>query len=168
MMVERFGFEVYQVTGLFLINFVANIFLAPVIGGLVVKWGERNAMIFEYIWLIFLFLAYTGIYLFDWGVVLAAGLYVLDHLFFALALAQKTYLQKIADPKDIGPTSAVAFTINHIGAVFLPVLLGYVWVVSPAIVFEIATGIAVLSLALALLVPRHPVRGHETIFNRQA
>ncbi len=167
MMVERFGFEVYQVTGLFLINFVANIFLAPLIGGLVAKWGERNAMIFEYIGLIFLFLAYTGIYLFNWGVVLAAGLYVVDHLFFALALAQKTYLQKIADPRDIGPTAAVAFTINHIGAVFLPVFLGYVWIVSPAIVFEIATGIAVLSLALSLLIPRHPVRGHETIFTKQ-
>jgi hypothetical protein len=164
MMVERFGFEVHEVTGLFLINFVANMFLAPVIGGMVSKWGERNALVFEYVGLIFLFLAYTGIYMFNWGVVLAASLYVVDHLFFALALAQKTYLQKIADPKDIGPTAAVAFTINHIGAVVLPAIMGYIWLISPAVVFEIATGIAVLSLALSLLIPRHPAPGNETIF----
>ena len=167
MMVERFGFEVHEVTGLFLINFVANMFLAPVIGGMVSKWGERNALVFEYVGLIFLFLAYTGIYLFNWGVVLAAALYVVDHLFFALALAQKTYLQKIADPKDIGPTAAVAFTINHIGAVVLPALMGYIWLTSPAVVFEIATGIAGLSLALSLLIPRHPAPGNETIFAKR-
>ena len=31
------------------------------------------------------------------------GLYVVDHLFFALAFALKTYFQKIASPGDIAP-----------------------------------------------------------------
>ena len=75
---------------------------------------------FEYIGLICVFLAYGGIYFFGWGVAFAAALYVVDHLFFALAFALKTYFQKIAAPGDIAPTSAVAFTINHIAAVFLP------------------------------------------------
>ncbi len=165
MMVERFGFEVHEVTALFLINFIANMFFAPLMGSMVSKYGERNALAFEYVGLIFVFLAYTGIYIFGWGVVLAAGLYVLDHLFFALALAQKTYFQKIANPKDIAPTAAVAFTINHIGAVVLPALLGYIWLVSPAVVFGVATGMACISLLLALLIPRHPVAGNETIFS---
>jgi len=164
MMVERFGFEVHEVTALFLINFIANMFFAPLMGGMVSKYGERNALAFEYVGLIIVFLAYTGVYIFGWGVVLAAGLYVLDHLFFALALALKTYFQKIADPKDIGPTAAVAFTINHIGAVVLPALLGYVWLVSPAAVFGVATVMACISLGLALLIPRHPTAGAETIF----
>ena len=51
-------------------------------------------------------------------------LFVLDHLFFGLRMALKTYFQKISAPEDIAPTAAVAFTINHIAAVFLPVLLG--------------------------------------------
>jgi len=165
MMVERFGLEVHQVTALFLINFIANIFFAPLMGGMVSKYGERKALAFEYTGLIIVFLAYTGVYIFDWGMVLAAGLYVVDHLFFALALAQKTYFQKIADPKDIGPTAAVAFTINHIGAVVLPALLGYVWLVSPAAVFGVATGMACISLFFALLIPRHPIKGNETIFS---
>ena len=101
---------------------------------------------------------------FGWGVVLAAVLYVIDHIFFGLALALKTYFQKIADPADIAPTAAVAFTINHIAAVFLPFLLGYLWMVSPGAVFGLAAGMALISLSLALLIPRHPVPGNETVF----
>ena len=95
-------------------------------------------------------------------------LYVLDHLFFALALALKTYFQKIADPGDIAPTAAVAFTINHIAAVFLPALLGYLWLISPGAVFLLAAGMAGTSLALACLIPRHPEPGNETVFARFA
>ena len=170
MMVERFGFEVHEVTALFLINFVANMVFAPFMGRAVSHWGERNVLVFEYIGLIGVFLAYGGIYFFGWGVVLAATLYVVDHLFFALAFALKTYFQKIADPGDIAPTAAVAFTINHIAAVFLPALLGYLWIVSPGAVFGLAAGMAAVSLVLALMIPRHPAKGHETVFTglRQA
>ncbi|NNL34636.1 MAG: MFS transporter [Silicimonas sp.] len=166
MMVERFGFEVHEVTALFLINFLANMLFAPLMGQAVGRFGERNALIFEYVGLICVFLAYGGVYFFGWGVVLAASLYVLDHLFFALAFALKTYFQKIADPGDIAPTAAVAFTINHIAAVFLPALLGYLWIVSPGGVFALAAGMAGVSLALACMIPRHPEPGHETVFAR--
>ncbi len=164
MMVEHFGFEVHEVTGLFLINFIANMIFAPFMGHMIAKVGERNALVFEYVGLTLVFLAYGGIFYFGWGVVLAAGLYVIDHLFFALAFALKTYFQKIADPADIAPTAAVAFTINHIAAVFLPAGLGYLWIVAPGMVFVLAAGMALTSLALALMIPRHPDVGNETIF----
>ncbi len=162
MMVERFGFEVHEITALYLINLVVNIVFAPLLGRAVARFGERNTLIFEYAGLIAVFLAYGGIYWFGWGVILAALLYVVDHIFFALALALKTYFQKIADPQDIAPTAAVAFTINHIAAVFLPALLGYLWLTSPSSVFVVAAGMALISLLLALLIPRHPEPGHET------
>lgn len=166
MMVERFGFEVHEVTALFLINYIANMIFAPLMGGFVARVGERNALVFEYTGLIIVFCAYGGIYMFGWGVMIASVLYVVDHLFFALALAQKTYFQKIADPADIAPTAAVAFTINHIGAVLLPPVLGYLWMVSPTAVFFFAASVALISLVLALMIPRHPVPGHESIFHR--
>ncbi len=166
MMVERFGMDVHQLTSLFLLNFVANMIFAPVMGRAVARWGERRALIFEYVGLICVFLAYGGIYWFHWGLILACALYVIDHLFFALAFALKTYFQKIADPGDIAPTAAVAFTINHIAAVFLPALLGYLWITSPDAVFILAAGMAGTSLVLALLIPRHPVPGHETVLTR--
>ena len=166
MMVERFGFEVHEVTALYLINLVANMVIGPVFGRAVFKFGERNTLTFEYIGLVVVFLLYGGIYWFGWGVLLASILYVVDHMFFAMALALKTYFQKIADPGDIAPTAAVAFTINHIAAVFLPAGLGLLWLVSPGAVFFLAAGMAATSLCLALLIPRHPEPGNETIFCR--
>ena len=163
MMVEKFGFEVHQLTALLLINLAINIFVAPLFGHFIAHFGERRALIIEYLGLVFVFVAYGGIYLFDWGVVLAATLFVLDHLFFGLRMALKTYFQKISAPEDIAPTAAVAFTINHIAAVFLPVLLGLLWLISPAIVFMVAALLAFLSFTLALLVPRFPDIGNETL-----
>jgi len=166
MMVEKFGFAVHEVTALYMINLVANMVFAPMMGGAVVRFGERRVLMFEYVGLIAVFLAYGGVYYFGWGVVMAAALYVIDHMFFALALALKTYFQKISAPEDIAPTAAVAFTINHISAVFLPALLGYLWLTSPAAVFILAAGMAAVSLALAMMIPRHPERGRETVFTR--
>ncbi|MEL7107228.1 MAG: MFS transporter [Pseudomonadota bacterium] len=167
MMVERFGFEVHQVTALFLLNFLVNMLFAPLMGKAVARFGERNALAFEYAGLIVVFLAYGGIYWLGWGMLVAAGLYVIDHLFFALAFAMKTYFQKIADPRDIAPTAAVAFTINHIAAVFLPALLGYLWITAPGGVFLLAAAMAAASLGLALMIPRHPEPGNETVFARR-
>ncbi|WP_299141493.1 MFS transporter [uncultured Tateyamaria sp.] len=162
MMVEKFGFEVHELTALYLINLVVNIVVAPLLGRIVARFGEQRALIFEYAGLVLVFLAYGGVYFLGWGLIVAAGLYVLDHIFFGLALALKTYFQKIADPQDIAPTAAVAFTINHIAAVALPVPLGLLWLVSPGAVFFLAAGMAATSLTLALMIPRHPVPGHET------
>ena len=163
MMVEKFGFEVHQLTALFLINLVINIFAAPLFGYFIAHFGERRALLIEYSGLICVFLAYGGIYLFDWGVVIAAMLFILDHLFFGLRIALKTYFQKISSPEDIAPTAAVALSINHIAAIFLPVLLGLLWLVSPAIVFLAAAFLAFLSFLLALLVPKLPIDGNETL-----
>jgi hypothetical protein len=168
MMVERYGFEVHQITALFMVTLLTNVIAAPLLGAVVARFGERLALIVEYGGLCAIFLLYAGLYIFDWGPWVAGALYVLNHLFFALALAIKTYFQKIALPGDIAPTAAVAFTINHIAAVFLPAALGYLWLTSPTTVFFLAAGMALVSLCLSLLVPRHPEPGHETVLSRAA
>ena len=163
MMVEKFGFQVHEITALYLINLVINMVVGPILGRAVARFGERNTLSFEYLGLTLVFLAYGGLYYFSWGVAVAAFLYVVDHIFFGLALAKKTYFQKIGDAADIAPTAAVAFTINHIAAVFLPALLGYLWLASPEAVFLLAACMALVSLILSLLIPRHPGPGNETI-----
>lgn len=157
MMVEKFGYEVHQVATLFLVNCLFNMVFAPKIGGLIGRFGERNALCAEYIGLIGVFLAYA----FVESAMVAAALYVIDHAFFALSIAMKTYFQKIADPADIAPTAGVAFTINHIAAVGIPATFGFIWLASPSAVFLIGAAMAVVSLVLALQVPRHPLPGHE-------
>ncbi|MEM9782867.1 MAG: MFS transporter [Pseudomonadota bacterium] len=166
MLVERFGLEVHEVTLLMLVNYAFVIWFAPKAGKLIQRFGERWALTVEYIGLLTVFLLYAGIYFFDWGVWLAMALYVLDHMLFSLAIAMKTYFQKIADPEDQAPTAAVSFTINHIAAVTLPAPLGLLWLASPGAVFALAATLAFCSLTLALLVPRHPVAGRETTLTR--
>ena len=168
MMVERFGYDVHHITTLYLVTLVLSMIATPLFGKAVAVFGERNCLAFEYVGLACVFLAYGGLFWFGWGVALAAALYVLDHIFFGFAFALKTYFQKIADPGDMAPTAAVAFTINHIAAVFLPAALGYLWLVSPGAVFGLAAGMALTSLALACMIPRHPEPGNETVFARFA
>lgn len=164
MMVEKFGLEVEGLAAIFIVNYIANMLFAPLIGRLIQGYGERIALIIEYVGLFGVFSLYVGVYYFDWSWEVAAALYVIDHLLFAMAFAQKTYFQKIADPEDQAPTAAVAFTINHIAAVFLPAALGFLWLVSPAAVFSLAVVMSLISLGLAFMVPRHPDIGQESVF----
>ena len=165
MMVEHFGFKVSEITALFLINFLANMLIGPYVGRWLAKYGERRMFMVEHFGVACVFMAYGGIYGFGWGAGIGATLYVLDHMFFSMAFSLKTYFQKIGDPADMAPTAAVAFTINHIAAVFLPAALGYLWVRSPETVFGLATMMAFATLALAFLVPHDPGPGNETIFS---
>ena len=157
LMVEKFGYSASQVTLLFLINYAFNWFFAERIGALIHRIGERRALTLEYIGLIFVFVAYG---LVD-NATLAAALYVIDHMFFAMAIAISTYFQKIADPKDMASTAGVSFTINHIAAIVIPAALGLVWMWSHALVFFIGAGFAALSLLASQLIPFDPGPGQE-------
>ena len=130
LMVEKFGYSIGQIAFLFLINAIMNIWLAPLVGRLINRIGERRSLIIEYIGLIGVFTAYA----FVSNATIAAVLYSIDHLFFALAIAIKTYFQKIADPADFVGTSSGIYN-NHIVAVFLPAVFGLIWLFSPALVF---------------------------------
>ena len=78
--------------------------------------------------------------------IIIAVIYILDHIFYNFAIAIRTYFQKIGDPKDIAPSMAVGFTINHIAAVFLPVIGGYLWMVDYRIPFIVGACFSAISL----------------------
>ncbi len=157
LMVEKFDYSAADITLLFLINYLFNWLFAKKIGRLIGKFGERKALLFEYTGLILVFVGYALVDTSEW----AAVLYVVDHLFFAFALAIKTYFQKIADPADMASTAGVAFTINHIAAVIIPVSFGFLWLVSPSSVFLVGAFMALISLILSLNVPEAPKDGNE-------
>lgn len=164
LMVEKFGYTAADIALLFLVNYTFNWFFAEKIGRWIGKVGERRALTFEYIGLILVFSGYAVVESATW----AATLYVIDHLFFALALAIKTYFQKIADPEDIAGTAGVAFTINHIAAVVIPVSFGVLWLASPASVFWLGAGMAMVSLLLSRNIPSQPGIGQEVRMGRWA
>ena len=157
MMVEKFGYSVGQISALFIVNYLFNLAFAPRIGRWIGRVGERTALTVEYIGLVVVFASYALVET-AW---IAASLYVIDHFFFALAIGISTYFQKIADPADIASNASVSFTINHIAAVVVPVILGLVWLNSPSAVFFTGVGFAMISLCLARMIPGNPGVGRE-------
>jgi hypothetical protein len=142
LMVKRFGFSVQEITLLFVVNNGINYYLSPMIGKAIVRFGERRVLSVEYSIMIFIFLAYAAVQI-KWMVAL---LYILDHIFFNFAIAIRTYFQKVSDPRDIAPSMAVGFTINHIAAVVLPAVGGLLWMVDYRIPFVGGALLALLSL----------------------
>ena len=162
LMVEKFGFSAANIALLFLINHLINAYVAPKIGKLIARFGERRMLHVEYTGLVIVFTAYAFVQT-AW---VAALLYVLDHVLFAMAIAIKSYFQKIADPADIASTAGVSFTINHIAAVIIPAALGLVWIVSNAAVFLIGACFAVCSLLLSQNIPSRPAEGNEVVWGK--
>ena len=60
-------------------------------------------------------------------------------------------------------TAGVGFTINHIAAVILPAVLGFLWLISPSAVFLVGSALAVLSMLLSFNVPENPSQGNEVV-----
>lgn len=162
MLVEKFGVNIENMVSLLFVNSILNIYFAPFIGRLIARIGERLTLRIEYTGLILVFVSYA----FVENLYIAYALYIIDYLLFSMAISLKTYFQKIANPKDLASASAVSFTINHIAAVFLPALLGFVWLYSHALVFFIGASIAICSFMLSFLIPENPTMGHETTLKK--
>ena len=145
LLVKVFHFSVQAITVLFIINNLINWLINPLIGRSINAFGERTLCTLEYAGVIVVFLTYA--YASSKWVV--AGMYILDYILFNFAVAIRTYFQKIADPEDIAPSSAVGFTINHIAAVFLPALGGYLWMLDYRIPFLMGAVLGGVSLILA-------------------
>lgn len=157
MMVEKFNYSVSTIASLYIINHIINLYMGPKIGRLIGKIGEQKALSIEYFGLFVVFVSYA---LVD-NATVAAILYIIDHLFFAMAIAIKTFFQKIADPADIASSSGVSFTINHIAAVILPAALGIVWMFNPSLVFYIGAGLALLSLLVSQFINTQLLRAPQ-------
>ena len=142
LLVKKFHFTVQEVVILFVINNLINYFLSPLIGRSIIRFGERKVLSLEYFSLIFIFLAYATVE----SKMVVAIFYILDHVFFNFAIAIRTYFQKVGDPKDIAPSMAVGFTINHIAAIFLPAIGGLLWMVDYRIPFVAGAFLSFVSL----------------------
>src|SRR6185436_1561172 len=159
LLVKKFGYDVADMATLMLVTTAANTMLAPRLGRMVMRFGERHTITLENVVLIVVFAGYAT----TASATLAGLLFVIDGVFFTLTLAQRTYFQKIADPADMAATTSVAFTINHTAAVTVPIAFGALGAVNPSIIFWLGTAIASVSLTCSFLVPRHPTPGNETV-----
>ncbi len=148
LLVKKFEYSLQEVTILFVVNNAINFFLAPQIGKAIIRYGERKVLSLEYGTLIAVFIAYAYVDS-KWIITL---LYIIDHIVFNFSIAIRTYFQKIGDPRDIAPSMAVGFTINHIAAVVIPAVGGIVWMVDYKIPFLAGAVMSLISLMAVQLI----------------
>jgi MFS family permease len=155
MLVQVYGISVRQTALLFLVNNLISTYAAAQLGKLVVRFGERKVLTFNFTGLIGVFLGYAYV---SYLPVLFA-LFVLDHIFFGFNLAIESYFQKIAlSPQEITSNVSMAQTINHVSALVVPVLGGILWEqVSPSAPFLAGVVVAVISLVLVQFIRTEPV-----------
>jgi hypothetical protein len=142
LLVENYNLGLRVITGIYVINYALTYLLNPQISRALNKYGERIVLSLESASLILLFLGYAFI---D-NVWIVVGLFILDSIFFNFSIGLNTYLQKTASPEDLGSSTAVGFTINHISAVIIPVFGGILWMLNWRLPFLVGTGFTILSL----------------------
>ena len=150
LLVKVFNCSVAEITLLFVVNNAINYVLSPAIGRAIVRVGERRILSVEYAGLIGIFLVYA----FSGSKWVVIVMYILDHILFNFAIAIRTYFQKVADPRDIAPSMAVGFTINHVAAVVMPAIGGALWMVDYRIPFIAGAVLSFISLMAVQRIPR--------------
>jgi predicted MFS family arabinose efflux permease len=144
LLVERFNFSLFQMSLLMLFNNIINWFLNPFIGRAINAIGEKTLLRFKYITVLMLCIGYV----FCNSSILAASLYIIDQILFCFTVSIRTFFQKISDPSDIAPSMAVGVTVNHIAAVSVPFVGGYLWMLNYRIPFYMGAFFALTSLVM--------------------
>ena len=82
------------------------------------------------------------------------GLFVLDSAFFVFAMAITTYVNRIAPPSEHTPTLSMGVAMNHVAAVAMPLVGGFLWeYMGYEWVFVIGGVVGVASIIVAHGVP---------------
>ncbi|MBP2699538.1 MFS transporter [Photobacterium lucens] len=155
LMVQKFHYSITMMAVLFMISSLATTLTVASIGRFIDRIGEKRALMIEYLALAVVFTSYA----FVDNHYLAGGLYILDSILFSFTIALATYFKKTIRSDEIASSSSVSFTINHIAAVFLPFLLGLLWVSNYQIVFFCGAVISCMSLMVAFTIKSEPLKG---------
>ncbi|KJF96652.1 MFS transporter permease [Photobacterium leiognathi] len=153
LMVQKFHYSITMMAVLFMISSLATTLTVASIGRFIDRIGEKRALMIEYVALAVVFTSYA----FVENHYLAGGLYILDSILFSFTIALATYFKKTIRSDEIASSSSVSFTINHIAAVFLPFLLGLLWVSNYQIVFFCGAIISCMSLMVAFTIKSEPL-----------
>ena len=122
-LVKIHGASAQTIAVLIFISNGLNVYTRLRIGHLIDRFGEKASLVFSYSLLSFVFLGYAYV---SYIPVLYA-LYCLDNILFGFSVARTTYLDKIAPREDVTAAIAFGITLNHISAVTLLPMGGYLW-----------------------------------------
>lgn len=129
---------------------VIGIFLKPVFGKSIDRFGEKKVLLVDACLIFILSSAYALIPNIAAPLIVLPLLYcfyVVDELLFSLSMARTTYLSSILKEKsDMLPTIGLGGTLDHIISMIIPIIGGILWMkIGPWTVFAMAALISILS-----------------------
>jgi len=127
-------------------------FASPPVGRLIDRVGECRILLFYYLCLTVFFVGYATIGV-PW---VLYALFVVDNAFFVFAMSLTTYVNRIAPRRELTPTLSMGVAMNHVSAVTMPLVGGFLWsFLGYRWAFLIGALAAALSTLAALRVPKH-------------
>ncbi|MBN1261211.1 MAG: MFS transporter [Anaerolineae bacterium] len=152
-LVENFGFEVWQISTIMVASSIVNLVGAPRLGRLLDRFGERRVMTTSYLLLILCCAGFAFLHA-AWMLVI---LLIIIKLLVTLEIGLDTYIYHIAPPEELTPTLSAGISINHVTSVAMPIVAG---ALLPAIgyegIFLGAAGLILLSAPFALSLKPRP------------
>ena len=154
-LVREHGIKIETIAMLMLVNQVINLVVSPAAGGLVDRIGERRVLSLYFSGLIVVFIMYT---LFR-NIHALYAVYIIDSMMWSLSVAKATYANRIVEKGERTRLLAMGITMNHVGAVTLPLVGGALYSsFGYRFPFYCGAGIALLSLVIAQRVPERSSR----------
>lgn len=152
LLVKQYQTPLVLMLQLWLLMQVLGWFLAPRIGRLIDRIGERKALVFYYATMALLFSGYGFIedryFLY--------ALFVLDNVLFSFTMAQTTYVNRIAPKNEHTATLSMGVAMNHVASVAMPLAGGLLWNYA-GYRWAFLTGVvaALVSVCVSLCLPAH-------------
>jgi predicted MFS family arabinose efflux permease len=119
-LVQNYGLGARQISLLLVASGVVNFLLAPRMGHLIDRWGERWTLSTSYVALALCFVGYATVH----NVWFLAGMLVCINLLVTLRIGLSTYVNRIAPAEELTPTLSAGVSINHITSVSMSLLAG--------------------------------------------
>jgi predicted MFS family arabinose efflux permease len=119
-LVQDYGLDARGISLLLVASGMVNFVLAPRLGALIDRWGERWTLSISYVALAFCFVGYATVH----NVWFLAAMLICINLLVTLRIGLSTYVNRIAPPEELTPTLSAGVSINHITSVSMSLVAG--------------------------------------------
>lgn len=121
-LVQYFGYEVWQISLILLASATVNLVFSPALGAAVDRYGERATLSLSYVGIALCCAAFAVLR----DPLLLAVLVVLIKLLQVLGMGLNTYVNRMAPDEELTPTLTAGISINHVSSVVAPLVAGAV------------------------------------------
>jgi len=130
-MVSTLGKGPEYIGKIMLIAGVIGLFVRPMLGRVIQRFGERRVMVTDSILQICVCLGYAFALMFfslETATIVLSGCFIADNVLFAFGMARSSYLARTVERKeDLTPSLYTGMSINHVISILAAMLGGCMW-----------------------------------------